>query len=154
VSTKARLHCSIVQNLRVSEITCTPHPFVHSERVKTRPCQPFQLHNSGTSLTTGSNPIMASAFPSRPFTTGLNRSTAGGPGAPPTQTPQPFNTTTAPVYPPQHPSTQQRAQLERGDRLNTQAVSTQNALADLSEEQREEINEVTMSKIIVGNISY
>jgi hypothetical protein len=90
----------------------------------------------------------APAFPSRPFTTGLNRSTAG---APPAHTPQPFNTTTS-VYPPQHPSTQQRGQLERGDRLSSQAVPVQNALADLSEEQREEINEVRMSKIIVGNI--
>jgi hypothetical protein len=83
---------------------------------------------------------MASAptFPSRPFTTGLNRNTAGGPGA--SQTPQPYTTT--PVY----PSTQQRGQLERGDRLSSQAVPAQNVLADLSEEQREEINEVTISK--------
>jgi len=80
----------------------------------------------------------APAFPSRPFTTGLNRGTTGGPSAPPAQTPKPFNTTTTPVY----PSTQQRGQLERGDRLSAQAVPAQNALADLSEEQREEINEV------------
>jgi hypothetical protein len=113
----------------------------------------FELHSFSSSLKTKQlkhqvHPTMASApgFPSRPFTTGVNRSTAGGSSAPPAQTPQPFNTTITPIYGPQHPSTQQRGQLERGDRLSAQALPAQNALADLSEEQREEINEVQCPK--------
>lgn len=115
------------------------------------------LFNSTTLIFENQNnrsPTMASApaYPSRPFTTGLNRSTAGGSSAPPAQTPQPFNPTTTPIYPTQHSSTQQRGQLERGDRLSAQVVPAQNALGDLTEDQREEINEVRCPEISVGSI--
>lgn len=82
-------------------------------------------------------------FPTRPYSTGFNRPSASDPQA--TRQPQPFTTTPAAAPFGASTSHQHReaARLEK-ERLAAQQAAqqqSQNALAEISEDQREEISE-------------